>query len=369
MLSGGGAHGAYQVGVLRGLLEAGLLPPGPAGFDVLVGSSAGAINAGALAARADSFAEGVARLERVWGEIQPERVFRTDIRSLAGIGARWIRDLSFGGALRGVRAKALLDTAPLGELLRESIAFDRIEAQVASGALRALAVVATDLYTSQGVVFVHAAPGTRMWRRRCWSIEPARIEAVHVLASSAIPVFFPSVPISGRHFGDGSIRNTAPLSPAINLGAERILAIGVRGPSAGAKASGKPPPPPSMAQIAGVLLDAVMLDALEVDMEHSERVNRSIVSLPEAERSDVFREVEVLWVSPSQSFRPLAAELSDRIPRVVRYLLRGLGSDESILELASYLLFDSAFCQRLMEVGRADVEASRSAFEDFLRPT
>ena len=366
MLSGGGAHGAYQVGVLRGLLDAGLIAADRSALDVLVGGSAGALNVGSLAARADVFGEAVSRLEEVWGKIRPDHVFRTDIRSLAGIGARWVRDLTFGGVLRRVEAKSLLDTAPLRELLNSTIPFERIEKNVASGALRALAVVATDLYTSQGVVFVHGAPGTPLWERRCWSVEPAVISAAHLMASSAIPVFFPSVPLGGRHFGDGCIRNTAPLSPAINLGAERVLAIGVRGPSPNLAPPAALPPPPSLAQVAGVLLDAVMLDALEVDVEHSGRVNRSVVAHSAADDGDAFREVEVLWLSPSQSFRDIAAELADRIPRVVRYLLSGLGSDEAILELASYLLFDSEFCSRLMAVGRADVEASRDSIAEFL---
>ena len=366
VLSGGGAHGAYQVGVLRGLLEAKLISPDRSSFDVLVGGSAGSLNVGSLAARADNFEEAVSRLEKVWGEIQPDHVFRTDIRSLAGIGARWVRDLSFGGVMRRVEAKSLLDTAPLRELLNRTIPFERIEKNVASGALRALAVVATDLYTSQGVVFVHGAPDTQLWERRCWSIEPTVIGAAHLMASSAIPVFFPSVPLGGRHFGDGCIRNTAPLSPAINLGAERVLAIGVRGPSPNVAPPASLPPPPSLAQVAGVLLDAVMLDALEVDVEHSGRVNRSVIAHASPGDGSPFRKVEVLWLSPSQSFRNIAAELSDRIPRVVRYLLRGLGSDESILELASYLLFDSVFCSRLMAVGRADALASRDSVAQFL---
>lgn len=366
VLSGGGAHGAYQVGVLRGLLDAGLVPAERSAFEVLVGASAGAINAGALAARADTFADGVARLEETWGEIQPDQIFRTDVRSLAGIGARWVRDLSFGGLLRGVEAKSLLDTTPLRQLLTESIAFDRIQQNVDSGALRALAVIATDLYSSQGVVFIHGAPDTPLWRRRCWSIERAQIDAAHIMASSAIPIFFPSVPLDGRHLGDGCIRNTAPLSPAINLNVDRILAIGVRGPSPNVAPPASLPPPPTLAQIAGVLLDAVMLDALEVDVAHSDQVNRSVVTCAGPEGGRPFREVEVLWLSPAQSFAKLAGEYADRIPRVVRYLLRGLGPDDAILELASFLLFDAQFCSRLMEEGRADVAASRDSIAAFL---
>ena len=230
VLSGGGARGAYQAGVLQGLAELGLAVSAE-GFDILVGSSAGAINGAMLAAQADDFPGAANRLAEVWSAIEPQHVFRTDLRSLGGIGARWFRDLSFGGAMRRVGPKSLLDTAPLRELLREWIPFEAIDGHVHQGQLRAFALPATDLYTADGVVFLDAPAEVPLWKRGRWSIERARIRVEHVMASSAIPVFFPSVEIEGRHFGDGSVRNTAPLSPAINLGADRILAIGVRQPS------------------------------------------------------------------------------------------------------------------------------------------
>jgi NTE family protein len=362
VLSGGGARGAYQVGVLRGLLEAGVL--GAGGFDVLVGSSAGAINAAALAAHGETPAEGVARLESVWGEIEPQQVFRTDLRALSGTGIKWVRDLSFGGILRRTVPKSLLDTAPLGALLAERIAFDRIDANVASGALRALAMPATDLYTADGVVFLDALPGVPLWQRGRFRVERTRIGVRHVLASSAIPIFFPSVEIEGRHFGDGSLRNTAPLSPAIHLGADRIVAIGVRQPAAETGAVLRVTPP-SIAQVAGALLDAVMLDALGVDVEHSRRVNTSVIAAPTGDPEQPFRWVDVLWLGPSRHFSDVAREYAHRIPPVVRYLMRGLGSDEETTELASYLLFDGAYCGRLIEIGREDVAARRDEIRAF----
>jgi len=364
VLSGGGARGAYQVGVLRGLAELGVLPTHGAGIDLFVGSSAGAINAAALAVHADSLEEGVARLERVWRGISPGDVFRTDIAAFGRIGARWAWDLSLGGATGRVRARSLLDTTPLRALLERSIACERIQRNVASGALGALALVATDLHTSNGVVFLDAPPSTPTWRRRRWRVERTRIGVDHLLASSAIPVFFPPVRIDGAYFGDGSIRNTAPLSPAINLGADRIVAIGVSGPT--------PPPErrtrrtPTMAQIAGVLLDAVMLDAIEVDVEHSERVNASLLHCrTDAQPGQPFRPIDVLWLRPSRQVRDLTARFAPRVPRVLRYLMRGLGSDESITELTSYLLFDSEFCGHLVDLGHADVRAERARIEAF----
>jgi NTE family protein len=367
VLSGGGARGAYQVGVLQGLLEHGFVSAETSSFDVLVGSSAGSINSGMLAAFADQFARGVDELVQIWSSIEVKDVFRTDIASLGRIGARWAWDLSFGGATRHVQPKSLLDNAPLRKLLSAKVPLGRIDGNVERGALHALAVPATDLYASNGVLFVHGAPTVELWSRARWSIERTRIEVQHLMASSAIPVFFPSVLIDGRFFGDGSIRNTAPLSHAIHLGAERIVAVAVREPG---KPSAPPRrrgsgPPPTLAQIAGVLLDAVMLDAIEVDVQHSERVNTSVIGYAAGEGRESFRYVDVLWLSPSEDFGEIAAELADRIPGVVRYLLRGLGSDDAVTELASYLLFDAVYCGRLIAAGRNDVAAERARIAAF----
>jgi NTE family protein len=366
VLSGGGARGAYQVGVLQGLLDQGFLPEGPSGIGIFVGSSAGSINAALLAAHADHFARGVAGLVDTWSQLEAHKIFRTDIGSMGRIGVRWAWDLSFGGALGHVQPKSLLDTAPLRELVVEKVPFRRIDANIEAGRLRALAVPATDLYTANGVLFVHGHPDIQLWGRRRWRIERTRIRADHLMASSAIPIFFPSVEIEGRHFGDGSIRNTAPLSHAINLGARRVIAIGVNEPLQRPKGSrSKSRQPPTIAQIAGVLLDAVMLDAIEVDVEHSERVNTSVLSCATGDPRNPFRWVDVLWLRPSREFGSIATELSDRIPAIVHYLMRGLGSDEAVTELASYLLFDSVFCTRLIELGRADVAAERERIAPF----
>jgi NTE family protein len=267
-----------------------------------------------------------------------------------------------------VAPKSLLDTAPLRELLEERISFEDIDRRVDEGVLRAFALPATDLYTADGVVFLDAATDVPLWKRGRWSVERVRIRAEHVMASSAIPLFFPSIEIEGRHFGDGSIRNTAPLSPAINLGADRILAIGVRQPvtETGRVRHSRPP---SIAQVAGALLDAVMLDSVGVDVEHSERVNRSVIVAPDkADKAGEhsFRWVDVLWLSPRRHFHEIASEFAGRIPPIIRYLMRGLGSDEETTELASYLLFDAEFCGRLVEIGREDALARGDELRSFM---
>ena len=364
VLSGGGARGAYQACVLAGLVEAGFIDGHRTSFDILVGSSAGAINAAALAGRADDLPAGVVRLADVWRAIRASDVYRTDVASLGRTGIQWAWDLTLGGVTRHVRAKSLLDTAPLRGFLHEHVQFRRIETNIAAGALDALAVIATDLHTSNGVVFLQGAPNIPSWARRRWRIERTGIRADHLLASSAIPIFFPAVAIGDTWYGDGSVRNTAPLRPAINLGADRIVAIGVSGPPPPTVAARRSPAP-TIAQIAGVLLDAVMLDALEGDVEHSEHVNTSVLHHATGNDAQPFRLIDVLWLRPSERVRELASELTHRIPPVVRYLLRGLGPDAAITELASYLLFDPEFCGRLVELGRADVAAERARIAPF----
>jgi NTE family protein len=368
VMSGGGARGAYQSGVLAGLSDVGLLDDGALPFDVLVGSSAGAINAAALAAYANRPREGIAELVRGWSEVEAQQVFRTDLRSLGGIGVAWARDLSLGGLMGHTSPKALLDTEPLRSTLESWIPFSRIPRNLDAGALRALVLTATNLYTATGVAFIDGAGEQPLWHQTRRRIARTHIAAEHVMASSAIPLLFPPVPIDGDWFGDGSIRNTTPLSPAIHLGAKRILAIAVREarPSAPAPTSGERPPP-SIAEIAGVLLDAVMMDAIEVDVEHSDRVNESVIRCAQALPGQPFHWVDVLAIHPSEDIGAIAAELAGRVPRVVRYLMRGLGSDEAITELTSFLLFDPVFCGRLVELGREDVMTNRHRIEEFLR--
>jgi NTE family protein len=369
VMSGGGARGAYQAGVLAGLADVGLLDDGALPFDVVVGSSAGAINAAALAAYADRPREGIAALVKGWSEVEAQQVFRTDLRSLGGIGVAWARDLSLGGLTGHTSPKALLDTEPLRSTLESWIPFSRISRNLDARALRALVLTATNLYTATGVAFVDGASDQPLWHQARRRIEHTRVAVEHVMASSAIPLLFPPIPIAGSWFGDGSIRNTAPLSPAIHLGAKRILAIAVREarPSAATRAGGVKKAPPSIAEIAGVLLDAVMMDAIEVDVEHSDRVNESVIRCAHALPGQPFHWVDVLAIHPSEDIGALAAELADRVPRVVRYLMRGLGSDEAIKELTSYLLFDPVFCGRLIELGREDVRANRDGIEAFFR--
>lgn len=363
VLSGGGARGAYQAGALLGLRDLGF-GTGPAPFDLLVGTSAGALNVGMMGAWAGDWTKGVDELLGLWGQLRPQQVFRTDVRSLGGLGAKWIRDLSFGGLTHRAAPKSLLDNAPLGTLLEHRLPIDRLHEAVDRGHLHAVVVSAVDLATANGVAFVDTRPDVPLWTRRRWSVERTRLRQAHLLASASIPVFFPSVGIDGRWFGDGSVRNTNPLAPAIHLGASRILTVGVRQASNPAHTP-VTSAPPTIAEIAGVLLDAVMLDAVEMDVAHSERVNRSVLACDGSGPDFPFSHVDLLWISPSQDLGAIAADLAHRIPTGVRYLLRGLGTDEATTELASYLLFEGEYCQRLIELGRRDVLARTEEVQAF----
>ncbi len=368
VLSGGGARGAYQVGVLRGLVDIGVVPPGRSPFPILVGASAGALNAGMLAAYSDSFEGAVQHMEELWGGLRADQVFRTDAMSIASNGLLWARDLSLGGMFGHTASRSLLNTAPLRTLLSQRVPCSRIQGNIDSGALDALAMPATDMYTADGVLFVQGRADTASWERSRWSIEHTEITVDHLLASSAIPVFFPPVHLGERYLGDGSIRNTAPLSPAIRLGAERIVAVGVRRsrlphPPAVHRAG-----PPTLAQIASSLLDAVMLDAVETDVEHSTRVNDGVARMPGGDGAAPLRWIDVLWLTPSASIREIADRHKKAIPGMISYLMRGLGNDGSTTELASYLLFQSAFCLELMLLGRNDVQARSDEVRRFFEP-
>lgn len=371
VLSGGGARAAYQVGAVRALSD--ILGRQTTPFSILAGLSAGAINSTALAIGADDFAEASGRLNDVWMSLTPDRVFRTDFPKLASLGVRWFKDVTTGGVLGPSRANHLLDTAPLRELLTRELDVSRVQQHLRSGLLHGVAVSATNYLTGTTVTFFDGSDEIKPWVRhgRISVREPLGVE--HVMASAAIPIFFPPVSVDGKIYGDGGVRMTTPLSPAIHLGAEKIVAIGIRyyrtpettiALNADLRADSV-----SLAKISGVLLNSVFLDSLDNDMERLERINRTIGFVPEAERAkspDLLRRIPALSLRPSQDLGRLAEDQYAQFPTTLRYLLRGIGaSGESGWDLLSYVAFVPGYLATLIELGYADTLARRGEIEAF----
>jgi NTE family protein len=373
VLTGGGARAAYQVGAIRAFAE--VVGPGAVPFDILAGISAGAINAVGLATAADDFPRAAERLTSTWAGLTPDRVFRTGALRLARIGSRWLRDLSTGGLVGKTGINFLLDPAPLRALIQEELPIGRMRRHVRAGRLHGVAVSATNYNTGNGVTFFEAAADIQPWTRSTRVGVRARITADHVMASAAIPVFFPPVPINGAFFGDGCVRMHYPMSPAIHLGADRIVAISQRylqppAESEAREARSSAPIMP-MSEIAGVLLNAVFLDSLDSDLERLQRINRTLQLVPrsklEAGALDV-RPLPALVLRPSQDLGKLAADEYHRFPGMLRYLLKGIGATGHAGEdLLSYLAFEPIYVRRVMDLGYADTIARRDEIADFLQ--
>ncbi len=383
VLGGGGARAAYQVGVLRSLarirremLGQGWREGNP--FGVICGSSAGAINAAALASLSDRFDAGVEALARIWSHFSADQVYRADSLGMVRSGTQWLTMLSLGWALaRWGRAKprSLLDNQPLAELLHRVVPLHRLPGLLEHGHLRALAVTASSYSNGEHHTFYAMHQPVAPWLRSQRVAVPCVVRHEHLLASSAIPFVFPAqrLSVSGQEgwFGDGSMRQTAPLSPAIHLGAKRLLVVGagrLHEPGGRAVANHSYP---SLAQVAGHALSSIFLDALTVDIERAQRINRTLAMLPpEAMAHTPLRPLEVLVISPSVRLDDLAAEHLGSLPRAVRALLRGAGVSgrgqaASGSALASYLLFEAPFTQALMALGERDAMARRIEVQAF----
>jgi NTE family protein len=374
VLSGGGARAAYQVGAIRGLAE--ILRGEATPFPILTGVSAGAINAVALACDADRFEPAATKLLETWSRMTPERVYRTDFRSLGSIGIRWIEELSSGGFFRAGTVNHLLDTTPLQTFLEQNLKLTAIRQHVECGALRSVAVSATNYSTGTAVTFFdcgpHPSPAIGPWVRSMRLGLKTTLRLNHVLASSAIPIFFPPVEVDGAFFGDGCVRLTSPLSPAIHLGATRIVAIGVRYPRSAATTvalnNQNQAVSPALSEVGGVLLNAVFLDSLEGDVERLESINRTIPLMPFAEGNMLhpFRPIPILVLSPSKDLGALARAQHEHFPRTLRYLLRGIGvTHERGADLLSYLAFAPDYIHQLLELGYRDTIARQHEVKTF----
>ncbi|WP_444930575.1 patatin-like phospholipase family protein [Microbulbifer sp. SSSA002] len=374
VLSGGGARAAYQAGVLKALAE--LVPEdNPRPFQVICGTSAGAMNAMLLASHTGTFKEAVDRMCSVWMQLSVEQVYLTSWRSLLGNLFSISRSL-FNRGVGRQKPLALLDNSPLRSLVEREINFENIQKNILNGHLRATSVNALSYSEGQSVSFFQGAEDVKGWQRFRRFGVPTQLTSDHLLASAAIPAIFPAVQLNGAYFCDGAIRLMAPISPALHLGAKRVFVVGVsdnRSPAHwGSRNSHTQVSSPSMAQIAGQLFNAAFIDSLEADLEHLDRVNMLLDYIDPSDHADLklLRSVESVVIEPSQSLGRLSGRRLRHLPPALRWLFRSTGATNpgGGVSAASYLLFEKPYIEELIELGYQDAMWERDKLRSFLRP-
>jgi NTE family protein len=355
-LAGGGARGAYQVGFLRHLARH--YPDFP--VEILTGVSAGAVSAVHLANHTGRFCERVEDLTRAWESLSVDQVFRVDAFSLLPRSLRWIVQLGLLGGRRHVsQSKGLVDTSPLREFLYDALRthdgrLPGIAQNLESGGLRAIAISTTHYASGSTVAFCQGRE-VEAWERPQRHSVLRDLTVEHVMASAALPFFFPAIELVGQWFGDGGVRLHSPLAPAVHLGARKIIAVSTRSDVSRAVHTPLPPsdyPPP--AQILGVLFNSVFLDLLDQDALRLERINR-LLAAGSGETIEKLRPVDLLILRPSVELGEIASEYEPKLPKIFRFLTRRLGTREARgSDVLSMLMFQSDFLTRIIELGEAD---------------
>ena len=365
VLSGGGARAAYQVGVLKAIAD--IMPESTRNpFGIISGTSAGAINAVALAAHADNYRNAVYNIENVWKAFRPHQVYRSDPVGVFSNAMRWISSLIFASR----NSSSLLNNEPLANLLGSMIRFDNLQQAIDEGFLRAISVTASGYSSGHSVAFFQGSPDISAWKRFQRIGLRTHLKLEHLMASAAIPMVFPAVRINREYFGDGAVRQLAPLSPALHLGARKILVVGVSGNRSAPQVQRPVDDYPSLAQISGHLMNSIFLDSLEYDVERMERINDMLEVIPPNVRQKYqssLHPIESLVISPSQCLDRIASKYLHVLPVSIRVFLHGIGATRSSgSSILSYLLFERGFCRELIALGYHDGIAKAKEIEAFM---
>ena len=337
-------------------------------FQIIFGTAAGAINSTALACYASCFQLAVKKLEWVWNNLDPCRIYHTDpMRVSSHI---------IGGFLGGFQAdyanksaRSLLNNAPLRQLLETVVDFSRIDTNIRRRYLSAVSVTASSYSSGDSISFFQSEDSISPWFRSKRRGEPTQLNSQHLMASAAIPLVFPSEKVKNHHLGDGSVHQLSPLSPAIHLGADKIFIVGVEQPKEPIHAQENNPHPPTTASIAGHLLDSVFSDTLQSDIERMERVNHTLSLIPDETKRNTsgLKTIESYVINPSHNFNSIAVKHYDKLPMSIRLLLRGIGiSNDAESSLLSYLLFEKTYCKELIKLGFNDALEQETKIRQFL---
>ena len=375
VVTGGGARGAYQAGVLKRIGEIKRVQTHGNPFPIIGGASAGAINGSALAVGSDDFALATQVIARLWSELKPSDVFRCDLLSQTRTSLAWILDLSFGGIVGGGNARSLLDATPLRRYLNKHLDCDRIQDNIKRGHVYALAISATNYNSGKSYLFIQGRKGHPMWNRSRRVTLATKITVEHVCASAAIPLVFQpirlKIPRGTAFFGDGCVRLQQPLSPVIRLGADRVFAIGVRCENLEHQVETANGKDPSLAQVMGLIFNVMFLDHLATDIEHLERLNELLgnghISESGVDGCERMRPLTQLLMTPSVDLGQLAEQHQRDMPYLIQYFVNGLARDAaSCSDLSSYLLFTSNYTRALIDLGYNDASQRIDEIESFL---